>query len=109
MKRVTQPPDATPDAPSAVYGPVYRTRAAADYLGLSAPALEKGRCTGTSNLPPYIQLSRRAVGYLKSDLDLWLASRRRSSTSEPDLTAGRPSSSISEPDLTAGRPSGAGR
>jgi predicted DNA-binding transcriptional regulator AlpA len=109
MKRVTQPPDATPDAPSHMYGPVLRTPAAADYTGLSVPSLEKGRCAGTSDLPPYIQLSRRAVGYLKSDLDLWLASRRRSSTSEPDLAAGRPSSGTSEPDLTAGRPSGAGR
>jgi predicted DNA-binding transcriptional regulator AlpA len=89
MKRVTHPPDTTPNTPSAIasYGPVYRTPAAAAYIGVSAPLLEKGRCTGTGDLPPYIQLSRRAVGYLRSDLDHWLASHRRSSTSKSDLTA----------------------
>ena len=59
-----------------------RTPAAADYLGCAASTLEKKRCTGEG--PPFIRLGRVIV-YDTRDLDTWLASRRRHSTSEPDV------------------------
>lgn len=51
---------------------------AAQYLGLSASTLNKLRLTGDG--PPYYKLSRRVV-YRQSDLDAWLESHRRYSTS----------------------------
>ena len=57
-----------------------RTPAAADYLGYAESTLEKKRLTGDG--PPFIRLGRVIV---YRDLDTWLASRRRHSTSEPDV------------------------
>lgn len=59
---------------------ILKTPEAAVYLGLSASTLNKMRCVGGG--PPYVKLTGRAVGYLRSDLDSFLASQRRSSTSE---------------------------
>jgi len=59
---------------------VLRTPEAAQYLGLSQSTLEKMRLTG-GNTPPFIKLTRRAVGYIQSDLDAWLSSRSRKNTS----------------------------
>jgi len=56
------------------------TGAAASYLGLSAATLEKFRCSGGG--PKFLKLGR-AVRYDRADLDDWLASRRRCSTSDP--------------------------
>jgi predicted DNA-binding transcriptional regulator AlpA len=56
-----------------------RTPAAAEYLGYAESTLEKRRVTGDG--PPFIQLGRVIV-YDTRDLDAWLASRRRHSTSE---------------------------
>jgi predicted DNA-binding transcriptional regulator AlpA len=53
---------------------------AAEYTGLAASTLAKCRVKGTG--PMYIRLSARAVGYLKADLDSWLAAKRCQSTSE---------------------------
>ena len=53
---------------------------AAQYVGLSRFTLEKYRSHGGG--PTYIKLGKRVV-YLVSDLDQWLASRRRTSTSDP--------------------------
>ncbi|WP_181181066.1 helix-turn-helix domain-containing protein [Mesorhizobium sp. B1-1-5] len=55
-----------------------RTEAAARYTGLSVSTLEKLRIAGGG--PIYCQPTR-AVLYDPDDLDRWLASHRRSSTS----------------------------
>lgn len=56
-----------------------RTGPMADYLNISSSTLAKGRMTG--NGPPYTKVGRIVV-YDLSDVDEWLASRRRRSTSE---------------------------
>ena len=58
--------------------------AAARYTGLSASTLNKLRVFGGG--PAYLKLGRRVV-YDAADLDAWLATQRRTSTSSP-----RPSS-----------------
>lgn len=57
-----------------------RTRDAAAYLGLGKSTLEKLRLTGLG--PVYAKAGPRVVVYDVADLDAWLASRRRLSTSE---------------------------
>lgn len=54
-----------------------RTKAAAQYLGLSKSTLDKLRCFGGG--PAFAKLGR-AVIYNTADLDAWLAERRRTST-----------------------------
>jgi predicted DNA-binding transcriptional regulator AlpA len=56
-----------------------RTREAANYCGLAHRTLEKLRLTG--NGPAYLKIGR-AVVYDRDDLDDWLASKRRRSTSD---------------------------
>jgi predicted DNA-binding transcriptional regulator AlpA len=56
-----------------------RTRDAAAYTGLSVSTLEKLRVLGGG--PPFLKLGR-AVVYDEADLSMWLASRRRTSTSD---------------------------
>lgn len=58
---------------------ILRTPDAARRVGLSESSLEKARCRGDG--PAFIKIGSRAVGYLISDLDEWLSSRRRTSTS----------------------------
>jgi len=60
---------------------ILRTADAARLVGLSESSLEKFRCRGDG--PAFIRIGSRAVGYLVDDLDAWLTSRRRRSTSEP--------------------------
>lgn len=57
-----------------------RTSEAAEYCGSSASTFEKLRLFGGG--PRYLKLGRRVV-YSLTDLDEWLASKRRSSTSDP--------------------------
>ena len=52
---------------------------AARYVGLSQSALDKARLTGDG--PTFLKLCRRVV-YDTADLDQWLASKRRKSTSD---------------------------
>lgn len=59
-----------------------RAPAAAEYLGLSTSTLAKMRLRGDG--PIYMKAGRRVVLYDPEDLDAWLDSRRRRSTSEPD-------------------------
>jgi len=59
---------------------VLRTPHAAEYCGLKPPTFEKLRLRGEG--PVFIRLGSRAVGYLVEDLDAWLESRRRTSTSD---------------------------
>lgn len=53
---------------------------AATYLGLSLSWLDKSRLRG--NGPPFLQIGTRIV-YDMADLDAYIASCRRQSTSEP--------------------------
>jgi hypothetical protein len=53
---------------------------AANYLHLARQTLARLRCEGAS--PPYYRVGR-SVLYDVRDLDLWLAQRRRTSTSAP--------------------------
>ena len=53
---------------------------AAELLGVSESWLEKARVTGTG--PAFIKLSGGVVGYLIRDLEDFLRSRRRISTSD---------------------------
>lgn len=53
---------------------------AAKYLGLSASTLAKQRLRGDG--PKFVRLSARAIGYLQTDLNSWLAGKRFGSTSE---------------------------
>ena len=59
------------------------TPGAAKYLGLSCPTLERMRLTGRG--PRFAKLApgkRGPVRYRRADLDMWLAERLVSSTSE---------------------------
>ena len=64
---------------AAVTGHIMRAPAAALYLGLSASTLAKWRLRGCG--PPFSKLGRVVV-YAMSDLDEFLSSRRRLSTSD---------------------------
>jgi excisionase family DNA binding protein len=55
-------------------------REAADYLGLKAATLNKWRVFGDG--PPFIKVGH-LVRYRKADLDAFLQSRLRRSTSDP--------------------------
>lgn len=56
------------------------TAGAADYTGLSVQTLAKLRVYGGG--PPYIKAGSRVI-YDTRDLDPWMASRKRTSTSDP--------------------------
>lgn len=56
------------------------TAQAATYSGLAAATLEGLRCRGGG--PRFVKYGRKAVRYLVSDLDAWIAERTISSTSE---------------------------
>lgn len=57
------------------------TREAARYLGLSKAFLERDRWAGAK--VPFIKISTRAVRYRVEDLDHYIQSRVRKSTSDP--------------------------
>ena len=57
-----------------------KPEAAAAYCGSSASTFEKLRLTGGG--PIYSKIGRRVV-YRVEDLDAWLSSKRRKSTSDP--------------------------
>ena len=57
------------------------TREAARYLGLSKAFLERDRWAGAK--VPFIKISTRAVRYRLEDLDSYIQSRLRKSTSDP--------------------------
>jgi hypothetical protein len=60
---------------------VPRAPEAAKYIGLSGSTLAKRRLYGPP--PAFLNLGGRAIGYGIDDLDRWLESCRRQSTSEP--------------------------
>lgn len=53
---------------------------AAEYLGLSVSTLNKRRCGG--ELPRFVKLTARRVGYERSALEEYVAKCRRNSTSD---------------------------
>jgi excisionase family DNA binding protein len=57
-----------------------RTKQAADYLGVSAAFLERDRWAGAQI--PFIRIGSRSVRYRLSDLDTYIESKVRTSTSE---------------------------
>jgi excisionase family DNA binding protein len=57
----------------------FRARKAAEYLGVSASTLAKWRMRGD---PPGYRKLGRVVVYDQADLDAWLESCRRTSTSD---------------------------
>ncbi len=59
------------------------TELAAQYLSLAESTLEKARVSGAG--PRYLKLGR-AVRYLRSDLDAWMAARAVNSTSEVGIS-----------------------
>jgi predicted DNA-binding transcriptional regulator AlpA len=59
---------------------VLRPPEAASYTGLSESTLAKRRLYGQP--PAFLNLGGRAIGYAKDDLDRWLESCRRRSTSQ---------------------------
>ena len=61
-----------------------RTTGAAEYIGLTKSTLEKLRLTGGG--PVFSKLGRTVV-YDRTDLDAWVASRRRQSTSDQGQAA----------------------
>ena len=63
-----------------VHTPKMRTPEAAAYCGIAASTLEKMRLRGDG--PVFIKAGPRAVVYDVNDLEQWLASRRRASTSD---------------------------
>lgn len=80
-RRKPSPPAPEPAPPSLLGEPgALTTPAAAEYLGLSPATLETMRTRGGG--PVFVKLGRRVV-YRREDLALWLAERRRSSTSDP--------------------------
>ncbi len=56
------------------------TYEAANFLGLSPRTLEALRLRGGG--PPFIRVTVKAVRYKPADLDAWIESRRRHSTSD---------------------------
>lgn len=62
---------------------VLRAPEAAKFLGLSTSTLAKMRMRGGHDSPPFVRIGSRVVGYRLSDLESWLSSRRRRSTSDP--------------------------
>ena len=59
---------------------VLRAPEAAKYIGLSESTLAKRRLYG--HPPAFLKLGGRAIGYAIDDLDAWLESCRRESTSQ---------------------------
>jgi excisionase family DNA binding protein len=65
----------------------FRAPAAAEYLGVSTSTLAKWRMRGD---PPAYRKLGRVIVYDQTDLDAWLESCRRTSTSEPEPTRNKP-------------------
>jgi hypothetical protein len=67
------------------FGAVLRPPEAAEYCGLAPQTMSKMRLSGHG--PPFIQLTKRRVGYRIADLVAWLGQRQRRSTSDPGQQA----------------------
>ena len=60
--------------------PVYLTKAAADFMGLSAATLQKWRSEGGG--PEFVVLGRRRIGYRASSIQRFLADRVATSAAD---------------------------
>ena len=60
--------------------PAMNTKQAASYCGLASATMEGLRCKGGG--PRFVRYGRKAVRYLLSHLDAWMAERTVASTSE---------------------------
>ncbi|KAB7645552.1 helix-turn-helix domain-containing protein [Polymorphobacter fuscus] len=60
--------------------PALNTEQAAAYCGLAATTMETLRCRGGG--PRFVRYGRKAIRYVMSDLDQWMAARTVGSTSE---------------------------
>ena len=60
-----------------------RAAEAAQYLSIAKSTLDKMRLSG--NGPPFYKIGPRVVAYAKRDLDGWMATRLRSSTSDKGM------------------------
>lgn len=69
--------------------PIKLTPEAAKYIRVAAGWLEKARCAGGPAGPPFVKIGARKIGYLVSDLDKWIESRRCTSTSDTQGRNGR--------------------
>jgi predicted DNA-binding transcriptional regulator AlpA len=58
---------------------------AAEYLAVSVKTLERLASDGGG--PAFVQIAKRRVVYIKSDIDAWAASRRYRSIAHRDATA----------------------
>lgn len=61
------------------------TPQAASFLNVSVAFLERDRWAGARI--PFIRVGKRAVRYMRADLDDYLQGQRRSNTFEPDTAA----------------------
>lgn len=59
---------------------ILSTKEAAPYIGVAYSTLCKWRCGGLG--PRFVRIGPRRIGYLIEELDRWLASRVRLSTSD---------------------------
>ncbi|MGM0984685.1 MAG: helix-turn-helix transcriptional regulator [Pseudomonadota bacterium] len=66
-------------SPNTSSSPTLRPRDAARYLGISRGSLYTLR--NDPDFPPAISLGRRAIGFLRTDLDAYLARRRQGARS----------------------------
>ena len=73
------PAAVTPVLPGGFF-PAFNTEQASAYTGLASATLEKLRCTGGG--PRFVRYGRKAVRYLRADLDDFMAARTVGSTSE---------------------------
>lgn len=62
--------------------PLLREKEAAAFLGLTPRALQSWRQFGYG--PRFVRISGACIRYRQEDLDAWVASRLRESTSDPD-------------------------
>lgn len=72
-------PDHFPNLPQGC-DPAFNTAQCAAYTGLAAAYLEKLRCVGGG--PRFLKYGRRAVRYIKHDVDVWMAAHVVCNTSE---------------------------
>jgi predicted DNA-binding transcriptional regulator AlpA len=61
--------------------PLFTEAEAANYLKFTPRALQAWRCRGGG--PRFVKVSARAVRYRQEDLDHWVETRLRTSTSDP--------------------------
>jgi predicted DNA-binding transcriptional regulator AlpA len=67
--------------------PILSERELAEWLNESRPTLQRQRSEGSG--PPFVQLSKRRIGYRKSAVERWLESRTVNRINGPDSETSR--------------------